>query len=140
VFSILGGKSVKTVKNATAYSFILILKGERIKAHWAESMFHARRRARVGRRSPSRQARINAMKVKKMLSSSAGLESRSFWTQGIVVTANSEAEITERKPPDYVKTTRIDHLPDYIKNEARRFEAKDIEQIEAEIKRKIEMP
>jgi hypothetical protein len=93
----------------------------------------------VGRRSPSRQARINAMRIKKILASSASLRSRPFWIQGIVVIANHRAEITERKPPEYVKVTKIDELTDYIKSETRRFEDQEIEKIEAEIKNKIEM-
>jgi hypothetical protein len=93
----------------------------------------------VGRKSPSRQARINAMRIKKILASSASLGSRPFWIQGIVVMANHRAEITERKPPEYVKVTKIDELADYIKSETRRFEAQEIGQIEAEIRNKIEM-
>jgi hypothetical protein len=93
----------------------------------------------VGRKSPSRQARINAMRIRKVLASSAKPGSRLLWIQGIVVLANYKAEITERKPPEHVKVTKIDELADYIKGEPRRLEAKEIEQIEAEIKDKIEM-
>jgi len=93
----------------------------------------------VGRKSPSRQARINAMRIKKILTSSASLESRPFWIQGIVVLTDHRAEITEKKPPEHVKVTKIDELPDYIKSKPRRFESLEIEQIEAEIKSKIGM-
>lgn len=93
----------------------------------------------VGRKSPSRQARINAMRIKKILASSASLRSRPFWIQGIVVMANRRAEITERKPPEHVKVTKIDELADYIKGVTRTLDAQEIEQIETEIKDKIEM-
>jgi len=53
--------------------------------------------------------------------------------------ANRRAEMTERKPPENVKVKKIDELADYIESETRIFEAQEIEQIEAEIKNKIEM-
>lgn len=93
----------------------------------------------VGKRSPSRQARINAIKVRKILASSASLESKSFWIQGVVVLADQRAEIIERSPPEYVKVARIDGLADYIKNEPRRIETREIELITAEIMSKIEL-
>lgn len=93
----------------------------------------------VGRRSPSRQVRINAMSIKKILASSASLKSKSFWIQGVVVLADHRAEITERGPPEYVKVTRIDGLADYIKSAPRRIEIREIELAEAEITNKIEL-
>ena len=39
----------------------------------------------VGRKSPSKQARINAMRIKKILASFSNLKSKPFWVQGIVV-------------------------------------------------------
>jgi hypothetical protein len=93
----------------------------------------------VGRKSPSRQARINAMKIRKLLTSSSEPVSRPLWIQGIVVFTNYKAEITVRKPPEHVKVTKIDELADYIKGEPRRLEAKEIERIEAEIINKIDM-
>lgn len=65
--------------------------------------------------------------------------SKPFWIQGIAVMANRRAEMTERKPPENVKVKKIDELADYIESETRIFEAQEIEQIEAEIKNKIEM-
>jgi hypothetical protein len=93
----------------------------------------------VGRRSPSRQARINAMRIKKILASSTSLKSKSFWVQGIVVLADHRAEITERSAPEHVKVTRIDGLADYIKSEPRRIGIQEIELIGAEITNKIEL-
>jgi hypothetical protein len=93
----------------------------------------------VGRRSPSRQARINAMRIKKILASSPSLESESFWIQGIVVLADYRAEITEKRPPEYVKVTRLDGLADYIRRAPRRIETREIELIKAEITNKIEL-
>lgn len=93
----------------------------------------------VGRRSPSRQARINAMRIKKILASSASLKSKPFWIQGVVVLADHRAEITERRPPEHVKVTRIDGLADYIKSVPRRIETLEIELIKTEIANKIEL-
>jgi len=93
----------------------------------------------VGRRSPSRQARINAMRIKKILASSTSLESKPFWIQGIVVLADRRAEITERRAPEHVKVTGIDGLADYIKSEPRRIEIREIELIKTEITNKIEL-
>jgi len=53
--------------------------------------------------------------------------------------ANRRAEITETKPLENVKVKKIDELAEHIKSETRIFEAQEIEQIEAEIKNKIEM-
>jgi len=92
----------------------------------------------VGRRSPSRQARINAMRIKKVLASSSCLKSKPFWIQGIVVLADNRSEITEKRPPEYVKVTKIDGLADCINSGPRRIEAWEIELIEAEITNKIE--
>ena len=91
----------------------------------------------VGRKSPSRQARINAMRVRKILTFS-GQKSRPFWVQGIVVLADPRAEVTEKKPPEHIKVLRLDELADYIVSQPRRFEAWEIGQIEAEIKNKIQ--
>jgi len=93
----------------------------------------------VGRGSPSKQARINAMRLKEILASSASLESKPFWIQGVVVLADHRAEITERKPPEYVKVTRIDGLTDYIKSAPRRIGTREMGLIEAEITNKIEL-
>ncbi len=93
----------------------------------------------VGRRSPSRQARINAMRIKKILASSASLESKTFWVHGVVVFADNRAEITERRPPEHVNVTRIDELADYIKNTPQRIERQEIELIKAELTSKIEL-
>jgi len=91
----------------------------------------------VGRKSPSRQARINAMRVRKILTSS-GQKSRLLWVQGIVVLADPRAEVTARKPPEQIKVFRLNELADYIVSQPRRFEAWEIGQIEAEIKNKIQ--
>jgi len=93
----------------------------------------------VGRRSPSRQARINAMRIKKVLTSSTSLESKSFWIQGIVVLAERRAKITERKRPKDVKVTTLDGLAEYIESAPQRIETLEIELIEAEITNKIEL-
>lgn len=93
----------------------------------------------VEKRSPSRQARINAIRIKKILSSSTNLKSKSFWVQGVVVLADHRAEITERMPPEHVKVIRIDNLADYIKNTPRKIEIRDIKLIETEITNKIEL-
>lgn len=92
----------------------------------------------VRRGSPSKQARINAIRIKKILASVPNLHSRSFWVQGVVVLADNRAQIIERKPPEHVRVTRIDGLADYIKSEPRRIETQEIERIEAEISNKIE--
>ena len=92
----------------------------------------------VGKRSPSRQARINAMRIKNILASSASLKSKPFWIQGVVVLADHRAEITERKPPEHVKVTRIDGLADYIENAPGRIETSEIQLINAEITNKIQ--
>lgn len=91
----------------------------------------------VGRKSPSRQARISAMKIKKALTS-LGQKSRPLWVQGIVVLADPRAEVTEKKPPEHVKVVRLNELANYIKSQPKRFEAWEIGQIEAEIKNKIQ--
>lgn len=91
----------------------------------------------VGRKSPSRQARISAMRVKKILTS-LGQKSRPLWVQGIVVLADLRAEVTEKKPPEHVKVVRLNELADYIVSQPRQFEAWEIGQIEAEIKSKIQ--
>lgn len=93
----------------------------------------------VGRRSPSRQARINAMRIKKILASSTSLKSKTPWIQGVVVFADHRAEITERRAPEHVKVTRIDGLTDYIKREPRRIGIREIELIELQITNKIEL-
>ena len=93
----------------------------------------------VGKRSPSRQARINAMRIKNILASSASLKSKPFWIQGVVVLTDHRAEITQRKTPEHVKVTRIDGLADYIKNTPRRIETREIELIKTEITNKIEL-
>jgi hypothetical protein len=93
----------------------------------------------VGRNSPSGQARINAMKIRKLLTGSAEPLSRPLWIQGVVVFTNNKAEITMRKPPEHVKVAKIGELADYIKGEPRRFEAKQIGRIETEILDKIKM-
>jgi hypothetical protein len=91
----------------------------------------------VGRKSPSRQARINAMRVRKTLTSS-GQKSRLSWVQGIVVLADPGAEVTEKRPPEHIKVFKLNELVDYIVSRPRRFEASEIRQIEAEIKNKIQ--
>jgi hypothetical protein len=91
----------------------------------------------VGTKSPSRQARISAMKIKKTLTS-LGQESRPLWVQGIVVLADPRAEVTEKKPPEHVKVVRLNELANYIKGQPKRFEAWEIGQIEAEIRNKIQ--
>ena len=91
----------------------------------------------VGRKSPSRQARINAMRIRKILTFSSQ-KSRPFWVQGIVVLADPRAKVTEKKPPEHVKVFRLNELADYIVSQPRRFEDWEIRQIEAEIKNKIQ--
>jgi hypothetical protein len=92
----------------------------------------------IGRgKPPSNQARINAMRIKKILDSSESLKSKAFYIQGIVVFANNKAELIEKKPPEHVKIKRIDNLAAYIKSEPKRLEAGEIEQIEMEIQNNI---
>jgi len=91
----------------------------------------------VGRKSPSRQARINAMRVRKILTSS-DQKSRPLWVQGIVVLADSKARVTEKKPPEHVKVFKLNELADYIRSQPKRFEAWEIGQIEAEIKNRVQ--
>ena len=91
----------------------------------------------VGRKSPSRQARINAMAVRKILTSS-DQKIGSLWVQGIVVLADPKAKVTARKPPEHVKVFRPTELAEYIRSQHKRFEAWEIRQIEAEIKNKIQ--
>jgi hypothetical protein len=92
----------------------------------------------VGNRSPSRQARINAMRIKKILTSPAETESKPIWVQGIVAIANKKAELTEKKPPEYVEVTKINELANRIKSKPKRLETRQIEQIETEIKNGIQ--
>jgi hypothetical protein len=92
----------------------------------------------IGRgKPPSNQARINAMRIKKILDSSESLKSKAFYIQGVVVFANNKAELIEKKPPEHVKIKRIDNLAAYIKSEPKRLEAGEIEQIEMEIQNNI---
>jgi hypothetical protein len=91
----------------------------------------------VGNRSPSRQARINAMRIKRILASPVGSNSIPFWVQGIVVFANNKAELTKKKLPEYVEVTKINELANHIKNKPKRLETRQIEQIETEIKNNI---
>lgn len=92
----------------------------------------------IGRgRPPSSQARINAIRIKKILNSSESLKSKTFYIHGVVVFANNKAELIERKPPEHVKIKRIHELATYIKSEPKRFEAGEIAQIEMEIQNNI---
>jgi len=77
------------------------------------------------------------MKIKKALAP-LGQKSRPLWVQGIVVLADPRAEVTEKKPPEYVKVVRLNELANYIKSQPKRLEAWEIGQIEAEIKKKIQ--
>lgn len=92
----------------------------------------------VGRKSPSRQARINAMRIRKILSFS-DRKSRPFWVQGIVVLTDPRAEVTEKRPPEHVKVFRVNELADYIRSQPKRLEAWEVGQIEAEIRNKIRL-
>jgi hypothetical protein len=91
----------------------------------------------VGRQSPSRQARSNATRIRKVLVSSQNLESRHLWVQGIVVLANTRVTVTPRKPPEHVEVFKINELVNYIKGQPRRFGTWEIGQIETEIRNKI---
>jgi hypothetical protein len=91
----------------------------------------------VGRKSPSRQARINAMRIKKILAFLSSLKSKRFWVQGIVVLADPRVKVTVKKPPEHVEVFKINELTKYIESQPKRFEAHEIEQIETEIKNRI---
>lgn len=91
----------------------------------------------VGRQSPSRQARSNATRIRKVMGSSQSLESRRFWVQGIVVLANTRATVTPKKPPERVEVFKLDKLVDYIKGQPIIFGTWEIGQIETEIRNRI---
>jgi hypothetical protein len=92
----------------------------------------------VGKKSPSRQARINAVRIKRILASQVESNSKRFWVQGIVAIANNEAKLTPKKPPESVEVERINELANHIKNKPKRFETREIEQIETELKNSIQ--
>lgn len=92
----------------------------------------------VGRKSPSKQARINAMRIRKILTSLSNLKSRPFWVQGIVVLADPRAKVMVKRPPEHVEVFKINELTDYIESQPKRFEVHEIEQIETEIKNRIQ--
>jgi hypothetical protein len=91
----------------------------------------------VGRQSPSRQARSNATRIRRVLVSSQSLESRRFWVQGIVVLANIRVTVTARKPPERVEVLKVNELVDYIKGQPGRLGTWEIGQIETEIRSEI---
>jgi hypothetical protein len=92
----------------------------------------------TGQRSPSRQARINAMRVKRILSSLVDINSKPFWVQGVVVFADSKVELIPKEPPEHVDVMKINELAEYIKSKPRRFDSQEIERIEAEIRNHVQ--
>jgi hypothetical protein len=85
----------------------------------------------AGKKSPSRQARINAMRIKRILT-------KPFWVQGIVAIANNNTQLTPKRSPEFVEVTKLNELVNPIKNKPKRLETREIEQIETEIKNSIQ--
>ena len=79
---------------------------------------------------PSRQVRINAVKIRKILDISESFKPRAPYVQGVVVFADNRAEFIERKPPENVKVVRIDGLADFIMNSLGKLSPREVESIE----------
>lgn len=86
---------------------------------------------------PSVQARINAVRIRKILVDSKDPRLRTPFVQGVVVFPNQKVLLDERKPPDWVKVLRIEDLACFLKSEPRKLSAQDIESIEVEIENNI---
>ena len=86
---------------------------------------------------PSVQARVNAMRIRKILEASTDLKLRTPFIQGVVVFANKKAILEERKPPDRVKVLRNEGLAGFLMNQPRKLAAQDIDSIEMEIDKNI---
>lgn len=63
---------------------------------------------------PGRVVKINAMKIRRLIESSKGLERKQIWVDGIVVVANPSMQ--SREIDSTVPVIKIDELRDYIKN------------------------
>ena len=83
--------------------------------------------------NPSTQARVNALRVYKVIKASGIFVSKLPWVQAIVVFANKKVALDIRKKPDNVKVLKIDELTNYIIQETRRLSAQEIELISKEI-------
>jgi hypothetical protein len=62
--------------------------------------------------SPSKQARRNSMRIKRVIESSRTLKSRRIWVEGIVVFANQNADLNINNPT--LPILKIGELPSFI--------------------------
>jgi hypothetical protein len=62
--------------------------------------------------SPSKQAKRNSMRIKRVIESSETFKSRRIWVEGIVVFANQSVDLKISNPT--LPILKIEELPDFI--------------------------
>ena len=83
--------------------------------------------------NPSTQARVNALRVYKVIRASGIFVSKLPWIQAVVVFANKKVELEVRKAPSKAKVLKIVELTNYITQETTRLSAQEIELMSKEI-------
>lgn len=127
-----GGGDIDHVVLAPNGIFVLETKNWSGKITVVEDVWH-----RAGKRrfhaSPSRQAKNNATKIKRLIDMSPKLRGLELWVPSIVVLTNRHASVQLNSPT--VPIVRLHQLPDYIKSHGsqKRYSRDVLEKIGEEI-------